>query len=205
MSQIQPHPTRSEASGPAARAERRDLEDQQLVERCATGEMRAFDSLFRSYHPRLTRFLDRMLLRQPALIEEVLNDTMWVVWRRADSYNGQSKVSTWIFGIAYRKALKALQQLDNPLADEDGDEQVGPDAGPEHSLGRVELHAALAAALAGLSSEHRAVIALTYFHGMDCAEVAAIAACPVGTVKSRMFHARKRLQSLLPGRREDWL
>jgi RNA polymerase sigma-70 factor (ECF subfamily) len=205
MSQIQPHPARSQPSGPAIRAERSDIEDEQLVKRCAAGEMRAFDSLYRTYHPRLTRFLDRMLLRQPALIEEVLNDTMWVVWRRADSYNGQSKVSTWIFGIAYRKALKALQQLDNPLVDEDGDERVGPDAGPEHSLGRVELHAALATALAGLSSEHRAVITLTYFHGMDCSEVAAIAACPVGTVKSRMFHARKRLQSLLPGSREDWL
>ena len=65
----------------------------QLIAQVAAGELRAFEALYRAYHPRLTRFLDRMT-RRPGLVEELLNDTMLVVWTRADRYNGQSKVST---------------------------------------------------------------------------------------------------------------
>src|SRR5947208_2116825 len=62
-----------------------------LIGRTANGELRAFEQLYRAYHPRLTRFLDR-LTRRPGLVEELLNDTMLVVWNRAATYNGASKV-----------------------------------------------------------------------------------------------------------------
>ena len=82
-----------------------------LVARVADRELDAFEALYRIYHPRLTRFLERVT-RRPGLVEELLNDTMLVVWNRAATYNGNSKVSTWIFAIAYRKALKATLPLD---------------------------------------------------------------------------------------------
>src|SRR5262249_43151390 len=88
--------------------------------RAAAGDLPSFEALYRAYHPRLTRFLDRMTHR-PALVEEVLNDTMLVVWRRADSFNGNCKVSTWVFAIAYRKALKRLHRLDEAV-DGDGED-----------------------------------------------------------------------------------
>jgi len=96
----------------------------QLIRRIARGEPRAFDQLYRAYHPRLTRFIDR-LTRQPGLVGELLNDTMFVVWTHAARYNGQSKVSTWIFAIAYRKALKAMGRRDEPMeaAQEDDAEE----------------------------------------------------------------------------------
>jgi len=175
-----------------------------LIGRIAAGELRAFEALYRLYHPRLTRFVERMT-RRTGLVDEVLNDTLFVVWHRADSFNGSSLVSTWIFGIAYRKALKALQRFDEPVPDDDGEHAAEPGPGPDQQLGHSELHAALLHALDGLSPEHRAVVDLTYFHGMDYREIAEIADCPVDTVKTRMFHARRRLRALLPGRKEDWL
>ena len=75
-----------------------------LLGRVAGGELHAFEQLYRAYHPRLTRFLNR-LTRRPGLVGEVFNDTMLVVWNRAGTYNGSCKVSTWIFAIAYRKGF----------------------------------------------------------------------------------------------------
>lgn len=174
-----------------------------LIARIAAGDLAAFETLYRLYHPRLTRFLDRMT-RRPGMVEELLNDTMMVVWRRAGSYNGRSKVSTWVFGIAYRKALKALRRLDEAV-DHEADEPCAPDDEPERHLGRRQVHALLMRALQGLSAEHRAVVDLTYFHGMGYREISQVVDCPVDTVKTRMFHARRRLRLLLGGRLEEWL
>src|SRR5271165_7540794 len=101
-----PRQSAAHDQGAAARTDASD--EARLISRIAGGELRAFEDLYRIYHPRLTRFLANMLRRRE-LVEEVLNDTMLVVWRRADSFNGTSKVSTWVFAIAYRKALKALR------------------------------------------------------------------------------------------------
>ena len=176
-----------------------------LVSRTANGELPAFEQLYRAYHPRLTRFLDRMT-RRPGLVEEVLNDTMLVVWNRAAAYNGRCKVSTWIFSIANRKAIKALSQLDEPLDDEGSDAHPAPpEAGPEYRAAQSQMRAVLAQALGHLSLEQRAVVHLTYFHGIGCREISEIVGCPVDTVKTRMFHARRRLKTLLAGQLEDWL
>jgi RNA polymerase sigma-70 factor (ECF subfamily) len=175
-----------------------------LVGAVAAGERHAFEALYRAYHPRLTRFLDRMT-RRPALVEEVLDDTMLVVWRRADRYNGRSKVSTWIFAIAYRTALKALQRLDEAIDDEQAEARAAPEPGPEQQLGAQQLRALLLRALEALSAPQRAVVELTYFHGAGYREIADIVDCPVDTVKTRMFHARRRLKAQLAGRLEDYL
>ena len=176
-----------------------------LIARVAAREAGAFALLYRAYHPRLTRFLERMT-RRSGLVEELVDDTMLTLWQSADRYNGLSKVSTWVFGIAYRKALNALRRLDEPLEDAAGDEPLEPrEAGPEARCGRRELLRQLEQALAELSPAQRAVIDLTYFHGIGYREIAAIVGCPVDTVKTRMFHARRRLRARLAGRLEDWL
>jgi RNA polymerase sigma-70 factor (ECF subfamily) len=175
----------------------------QLVARVAAGDMAAFEALYRLYHPRLTRFLAR-ITRRRGLVDELVNDTMLVVWHQGARFNGSSLVSTWIFAIAYRKALKALSQLDEAVED-DGDTRPSAEPGPEQSLGREQLRARLAAALRTLSPEQRAVVALAYFHGAGCREIAQIVDCPVDTVKTRLFHARRRVRALFEGPLEDWL
>ena len=181
-------------TGPAPRRST-DASDMTLVGHVAAGDLFAFEALYRRYHPRLDRFLGLMTSRR-TIVEEVINDTLLVVWRRSDSYNRQSKVSTWIFAIAYRTALKALRTQDEPI-DTIADELASDDAGPEQLLSTDQTRAALARALEDLSSEQRSVLVLTYFHDLPYAEIARIVDCPVDTVKTRMFHGRRRLRALM--------
>ncbi len=179
----------------------RSADEAALLRRIAAGDRAAFETLYRAYFPRLTRFLERVMRRSHA-VEEVLNDAMVVVWRKADSFNGESKVSTWIFAIAYRIAMKAMKRFDEPLESDDSlYEETQP--GPEARLMQRQLCALLGEHIGRMSPEHRAVIELTYYHGCAYREIAQIMGCPVDTVKTRMFHARRRLRRFLSDRKED--
>ena len=183
-----------------------DAEDRRLVACVCAHELAAFETLYRRYHPRLCRFLHRML-RPEHLVEEVLNDTLYVVWNQAERFNGTSKVSTWIFAIAYRKALKALSRHDDPLPEAGEDDQPAADASerPEARMSLAQARAAIDKALRALSADQRAAVELTYFHGFSYPEIAQIVDCPTDTVKTRMFHARKRLRTAFGGQLDDWL
>ncbi|MFL6721103.1 MAG: RNA polymerase sigma factor [Sphingomonas sp.] len=178
--------------------------DRELIARVSEKDMHAFETLYRMYQPRLARFLSNILQRPP-LVEEVLDDTMMVVWQTADRFQGASKPSTWIFAIAYRKALKAKAKWPDPLPDDDRDSQLSSEPEPDEQLQHQRLRDALREAMGHLSPEHRAVVDLTYFHGLGYRDIAAIVDCPVDTVKTRMFHARRRLKQVLAGNFSDWL
>ena len=181
-----------------------DWGDARLIDRIVRRDIRAFEALYRNYQPRLTRFLTN-LLRRPHVVEEVLNDTLMVVWERPERYNGTCKVSTWIFAIAYRKALKATRKLDEPVEDALGENRPSPEDGPDQLLGQRQSQQALLLAIGRLSADHRTVVDLTYFHEASYREIAQIMDCPVDTVKTRMFHARRQLRGLLSGQLRDWL
>jgi RNA polymerase sigma-70 factor (ECF subfamily) len=167
-----------------------------LVRRVAEKDREAFEVLYRAYYRRLMRFLFR-ITRRADLVEEILNDAMLVVWQKSSSFHGDSRVSTWIFGIAYRKALKALERstrLRHLVGDQDLPQLAAPDA-PADDL---ELEDWLSTGLDRLSAEQRMVVESVYYLGLSYNDIAAIAQCPIGTVKTRMFHARRRLKDYLP-------
>jgi RNA polymerase sigma factor (sigma-70 family) len=167
-------------------------EETDLLGHVAAGDRLAFERLYRVYFPRLTRFLHRMTRSAP-LIEELVNDTMLVVWQKAATFDGSCKVSTWVFAIAYRKACKMLHKCDDPLdCFADGIES-GEGCQPERQFEQVRLAHALDDALETLPLAQRAAFQLTFYHDMSCAEIAEIMECPVNTVKTRLFHARRRL------------
>lgn len=193
------------ADGAARPPKRPDAPDEaRMLRRVATGDPDAFEEFYRLYHPRLSRFAANQL-RRADLIEEVVNDTLLAVWRKPDSYSGASKVSTWVFAIAYRKALKARRKADEPVEQSEDALRESEEAGPEQILRRAETHAQLRDAMQTLSADHRTVIDLTYFHEMGYREIAEIMNCPVDTVKTRVFHARRHLRRVLPGALNDWL
>jgi RNA polymerase sigma-70 factor (ECF subfamily) len=179
-----------------------DASDARLVGQVAGGDLRAFEMLYRGYFPRLTRFLNGMTC-SVQLIEEIVNDTMLVVWQKARTFDGSCKVSTWIFAIAYRKARKALGSLDEPVDANFELVEGGAGCEPEHELNMHDLQRVVGAALDALPPQQRAVVQLTYHHEMGYADIAAIMDCPVNTVKTRMFHARRRLRQLLAGQLEE--
>jgi RNA polymerase sigma-70 factor (ECF subfamily) len=185
-------------------------DDGMLMAAVAAEQLDAFEALYRRYHPRLVRFLEGMT-RRPSLVEEILDDTMLVVWRRAHTWLPTAKVSTWIFGIAYRQALKALRQVDDAVEFQDTDENADAsglelsNASPDGALQQQQVRIQLDRALATLSPEQRAVIQMTYYLGYSCRDIAQVLDCPVDTVKTRMFYARRRLRTLLGSSREEAL
>ncbi len=179
------------------------LDELTLMAGVAAQRMDAFEALYQLYHPRLSRFLQR-ILRRPELIEEVLDDTMVVVWNRAHAFVPDGKVSTWVFGIAYRQALKSLRQAGHVVAHQaEGDfDFVDPAPGPADLVQRQHQRDLIAIALDSLPFEQRTVVEMTYLLGYSCRDVAAAMGCPVDTVKSRMFYARKRMRALLDAQQE---
>ncbi len=167
----------------------RELE---LLRQVSAGDRTAFKELYLIYHRRLARFLMRMTSRHD-LIEEVINDTLWTVWLKAGNFRGDSLVSTWIVGITYRRALKALRRHSaaRPMLAEEV--AVAPDTQLEN-----ENREWLGLALAELPLEQRMVMEFSYLMGHSCEEIAQIMQCPVNTVKTRMFHAREKLRRSLP-------
>lgn len=177
--------------------------DLQLLARIALHEQSALNLLYRRYAHRLGRFLSRFL-RDEEIVSEAINDTFLVIWRKAGEFDSsRSSVSTWCFGIAYRAALKARARYSRNRAktqflDPESDYEIADDnAGPEAMLYGWQLSEKLGAALAQLSPAHRAVIELTFVEGFSYQKIADILGCPENTVKTRVFHARRRIAELL--------
>lgn len=174
--------------------------DAALLERIVSGDREAFRELYTLYYQPLLRFIYR-LTGQLDLAQEGVNDVMLVVWRNGHSFGGKSKVSTWIMGIAYHRGLKLVERNRRwwaRLAPVEFSECIERSSDTAELTEQADLRNLLDRALQRLSPEHRAVVELTYFHGCSYEEIAAIAGCPVNTVKTRMFHARARLKKLLP-------
>jgi RNA polymerase sigma-70 factor, ECF subfamily len=172
------------------------VSESELMARVARRDRRAFEELYNLYHRRLARFLRRLTSRYE-LAEEIINDTFWVVWRRAHEFRGDSQPSTWIMGIAYRKARNAFRAAARTRARERLEEPVALAAADE-PVRATELRDWLGHALALLPAEQRMAVELCYELGYSCEEIARIMGCPANTVKTRLFHARAKLQKLLP-------
>jgi RNA polymerase sigma-70 factor, ECF subfamily len=184
-----------------------------LMRAIAKKDRRAFEKLYYIYSPRLGRYLLRLLKRRE-VVDEVLNDVMLVVWQSAERYDPSlSRLSTWLFGIAHNKALKAMSNAKrhqaeisiDPIESDDiaeasdpSDPMLRPDThNPEQTLIGRQLGRALQWAIDSLSADHRAVIELAFAEDYSYQEIATTLACPVNTVKTRMFYARKHLAELL--------
>jgi RNA polymerase sigma-70 factor (ECF subfamily) len=190
---------RSHQSAAARGANERERE---LISKVAGGDRDAFRELYIHYHRRLARFLARLTRRQEDA-EEVINDTLWIVWQRAAEFRGASQVSTWIMGIAYRRALNMIRRAathERLIARESLEaEAVAGDPGQT-----AENRQLLNYALAQLPVEQRMVLELTYYLDHSCEEVAEIMECPVNTIKTRMFNARRKLRGILAEHGADW-
>jgi RNA polymerase sigma-70 factor (ECF subfamily) len=169
-------------------------DERTLMRRISHGDGAAFDLVYSRYADRVRAFLARMLPLR-SLVDETLNDTMLVVWRRSARYDGSCRLSTWIFAVAQRKALHSLRhaRVRARLAAADPPARNEPDAETQMS----QLRERLGRALTTLPLEQLTVLELTYFQGYGCREVASLLECPVETVRTRMFHARRKLRRML--------
>ena len=176
-------------------------EDVQLLKQVARGDKAAFETLYRRYYRRLSQFVYRLTPNQQ-LGEEIVDDTMLAVWRSADKFAGRSKVSTWIFGIAYRRTMKSLdREMKHANVDSDEgllDAQVDTDATRDPHLFAVAntMQRELDTFMEKLDVKQRVALQLTAL-GHSYPEISEIMDCPAGTVKTRVFKARTRLKGYI--------
>lgn len=180
-------------------AEQQDA-DRRLLELVAAGDQTALERLYLRHGPALLAYAQG-LLADRYRAEEALQDTLFAVWRGAGSFQARSTVRTWIFGICRRQAIRRMNghgPVHVPI-DTTG-ELAASEPGPETiALARADARA-VAEAIAELTPIHREVLSLTFGAGLSNEEVATVLEIPVGTVKSRLFHARAVLAHVLSDR-----
>ncbi len=167
------------------------------LERIANKDRAAFEELYREYGPRVFRFAVRMI-HDETKAEEVANDVMVEVWKSAGKFQGRSAPSTWIFSIARHRALNAIRRKTIPTTNlDDSPEPQDDSEDPMAATDQSTTSNLLRTAIGQLSREHREVVELTFFQGLNYKEIAKIVECPEGTVKTRMYHAKKQLGPML--------
>lgn len=171
--------------------------DEVLIGRIANGDRLAMQVLFARHHVRVFRFVLR-LVREEATAEDLISEVFLDVWRQAGRFEGRSQVSTWLLAIARFKALSVLRRKPEQELDEETAEAIEDTSDtPDVTLEKKQKADVIRKCLNGLSTEHREIIDLVYYHEKSVEEVAEIVGIPEATVKTRMFYARKKLAELL--------
>ncbi len=171
--------------------------DSELLGRIADNDKLAMRVLFARHNVRVHRFVWR-IVGDGDLAEDIVNEVFVEIWRSAGRFDGNSQVSTWILGIARFKALSALRRRKDDALDGVAAEAI-PDTAddPEVAAQKMDRVAIMRECMSHLSRAHREIIDLVYYHDKSIDEAAEIVGIPTNTVKTRMFHARKRMSELL--------
>lgn len=164
----------------------------------ANGDVEAFRALFETYAPRVKSYM----LRQgadPATAEELAQETLLAVWRKAALYShDKGSATTWIFTIARNLRIDRLRRevVWQPLP-ENNDERPSEDPAPDEELSERERAARVRAILAELPPEQSEVVSLAFLEGRSHSEIATQLELPLGTVKSRMRLAYQKIRDAL--------
>lgn len=178
--------------------------DGPLIERLCLGDLAAFEALYKSYRAKLRGFIRNIVANEEAT-DEVFDDVMMIVWNKISTFQGNSKLSTWIYAIAYRRALKERsKRVEVEYVDELHEPQLGSDL-TEATIEKGRTQDLIKSALMQLPELQRTVVRLAYFEEMTYRDIGQIMECPEDTVKTRMFHARRKLKVVLGGSTADWV
>lgn len=162
-----------------------------LLKQIAQQDKSALAELFVNYQPRLFKFVFR-LTQSYTIADEMVNDIMLLIWQKAATFRGESKVSTWIFGIAYRQTMRRVTRKQLQIK-----HGVEFDDIPATSDSNAEQENWVQQGIQSLPAAQQIAVELVFFLGLSYREVAEITDSSINTVKTRMFHARKKLKKLL--------
>lgn len=185
-----------------------EVSDIDLVKRSQTGDTRAFDMLVTKYRGRIYAMAYH-LIQNETEAWDLAQEAFIKAWRALPNFKLDAGFYTWLYRIAHNVAYDWLRkkkiQGDGEFDDERTEHRAAAgaettprgDAAPDMALRNAELGHRIQAAIAKLSPEHRQVIVLREVEGLAYEEIAAIVPCSLGTVMSRLFYARKKLQEQL--------
>ncbi len=186
-----------------------DIEDAELVARCQNGDTSAFNILVTRYRGKVYAMIMNMV-HNDADAWDLAQDAFVKAWKSLPKFESRSSFYTWLFRITHnvtydwlrKKRIRGDSEFDDTIATSGSAEPGAPTAPkeqptPDGEIARYELRMRIENAIGNLSDDHRAVILLKEVDGLKYEEIAAAVNCTLGTVMSRLFYARKKLQDLL--------
>ena len=186
-----------------------DVADPVLVKRCQAGDSEAFDELVTRYRTRIFAMIYNMVHNEQDAWD-LAQDSFVKAWKSIKRFHGRSSFYTWIYRIVMNVTIDWLRKKQIKGAGLEFDDaiqlkEVNPASKtlpkaeplPYERMERTEIRARIDHAIEQLSPEHRAVILMKETEGMQYHEIAESLGCSIGTVMSRLFYARKKLQNLL--------
>lgn len=192
-----PSETRSHGWGSDADSVASRSTDRTLIKAVARADREAMRLLFRRFKTPVYRFARRMVA-DDSMAEDIVGEVFLDVWRKANTFKGQSSVSTWLLAITRNKVMALLRRRALEPLDDDAAERIEDESDdPETVCWKHQARSILQASFKRLAPVHREIIDLVYYHDRTIAEVAHILNIPSSTVKTRMFYARSRLARML--------
>src|SRR5436190_3281396 len=192
-----------------------DVPELELVKRCQNGDTEAFDELVTRYRTRIFGMIYNMVHSEQDAWD-LAQDSFLKAWKSIGRFRGQSSFYTWIYRIVMNVTIDWLRKKQIKGGGSEFDDSIHlkqiepasktapkPEALPHEMIERTEIRARIDTAIAQLSPEQRAVILMKEIDEMQYHEIAETLGCSIGTVMSRLFYARKKLQSLLRDVYED--
>ena len=186
-----------------------DVSELDLVKRCQAGDTEAFDELVTRYRTRVFGMIYNMVHNEQDAWD-LAQDSFLKAWKSIGRFRGQSSFYTWIYRIVMNVTIDWLRKKKIKGGDAEFDDAIQlreidpasktvPKTGalPHQAMEQGEIRARIEKAIGQLSPEHRAVILMKEMDDMQYHEIAEALGCSIGTVMSRLFYARKKLQSLL--------
>ena len=186
-----------------------DVSELDLIKQCQAGQTEAFDQLVTRYRTRIFAMIYNMVHNEQDAWD-LAQDSFVKAWKSIGRFRGQSSFYTWIYRIVMNVTIDWLRKKQIKGAGAEFDDaiqlrEIDPAARtapraeplPHRQMERTEIRERIDNAIAQLSPEHRAVILMKETEGMQYDEIAEALGCSIGTVMSRLFYARKKLQNLL--------
>jgi RNA polymerase sigma-70 factor (ECF subfamily) len=174
-------------------------EDTNLLKLIESGDRNAFSTLYLKYQPRFLKYCTRVLQNDVALAADIVDEAMIEIWKSAGNFAGKSLPSTWMYSIMRFRLIGYLRKNKEILLDDDSAAINMEDTAlrPDEELELNQTNSSLVKQLGQLSDKHREVLELVYFKELSVKEVARTLDISEGTVKTRMFYARKHLKEIL--------
>ena len=167
-----------------------------LIQQIARGDKSALSALYRALEKPVYRFI-LSRLNDPFESSDILHDVFIEVWRSASKFEGKSKVQTWIFGIAYRKVIDRHRKAGRTQLTDETPEIVDEADSAETCLVASQDAANVRHCVDHLSEDHRSALALAFWEDMSYRAIAEVCQTAEGTIKTRIFHAKKLLMRCL--------
>jgi len=171
-------------------------DDRALIQRIVTGDQTAMKQLYEIHSGPLFHFVKNWLAN-PHEASDMVHETMLEVWQRADRFQGRSSLKSWIFSIARNKSIDKNRKLSRLSYTDEVPDTETEEVSPMTALEASQDSILLKSCIAELSETHRRMIHLAFYEDLSYREISEIEGCPIGTVKTRILHAKKLLMRRL--------